>query len=70
MYLASCRDFYICLSNVHKLKILKKEKKIPTDILLSANSLKYCKSKEARQKLISEYGWKIFGDKEDCENND
>jgi hypothetical protein len=37
------------------------------DVNFDAHDLKYCKSKEARQKLIDEYGWKIEGDKLDCE---
>jgi hypothetical protein len=45
-----------------------KNKTIPKGIILNSNNLKYCKSKEARQKLIDEYGWKIEGDELDCED--
>ncbi|WP_338763175.1 BspA family leucine-rich repeat surface protein [Bernardetia sp. ABR2-2B] len=43
-------------------------KNAPKNITLTANGLKYCKSKEARQKLIKEYGWTIEGDELDCED--
>ena len=48
--------------------IMKRREEIPKEINLGANELKYCKSKEARQKLIDEYGWVIEGDKLDCQD--
>ncbi|AFM05776.1 surface protein 26-residue repeat-containing protein [Bernardetia litoralis DSM 6794] len=47
---------------------LEEGEKIPEDIKLNAEGLKYCKSKEARQKLIDEYGWTIEGDELSCED--
>ena len=32
------------------------------DVTLYAAGLKFCKGKEARQKLIDDFGWKITGD--------
>ncbi|MBE8722659.1 BspA family leucine-rich repeat surface protein [Sphingobacterium pedocola] len=35
---------------------------------LGASGLKYCTGKDARQKLITDYGWTIVGDAEFCAN--
>ncbi len=46
-----------------------KNKNVPKNIILNSNGLNYCKSKEARQKLIDEHSWTIEGDKFSCKDD-
>lgn len=41
---------------------------VQRNVVVGATGLVYCEGKEARQKLIDEYGWTFIGDTEFCEH--